>query len=148
MKLLIIIFCSGTNLKTSQKFIPGTSRSATITKQKKQDQLEVEVHRIKDILLVDLENNAGISELYINVGFATTTSFHGPQPYESPEEWQDNILHVLKTWKPEHMLFIKSGSIAMLRSALTAEFVDTLRESLHFDAYESEELGRLTFDKM
>ena len=144
---LIIIFYSGTNLKTSQRLIPGTSRSAIITRQK-QGHMAVEVHRIKDIPLVDSQDYTGVSELVINVGFATTTSCHGPQPYESPEEWQDNILHVLKTWKPEHTLFIRSGSIDMLRSVLTAEFVDALRESVHFDAYESEESGGLNFDKM
>ena len=75
--------------------------------------------------------------MVINVGFVTTTSYHGPQPYEPPEEWQEDILHVLHTWMPEDYLFIRSGNPRMLSDAITLEFLDSLK-SMNVDVYESD----------
>ena len=117
--------------------IPGTSRSAIITKVGK-DQIAVEVHRINDMLFVEPQENLEISSLYINVGFVTTTLYHGPHPYEAPDEWQRCIQHVIQTWRPEHCLIISSGTRYILRDAKTLEFVDALK-SMNFDVYEVDE---------
>ena len=116
--------------------IPGTPRSAIIT-QTRQDQIAVEVHKIQDVLLVEPQEYFGVSSMVINVGFVTTTSYHGPQPYEPPEEWQEDILHVLHTWMPEDYLFIRSGNPRMLSDAITLEFLDSLK-SMNVDVYESD----------
>ena len=126
--------------------IPGTSKSAIITKTR-EDQITVEVHRAKDILLVDPEDHVGIPSLIVNIGFAVTTSYHGPQPHESVNEWQETILHILKTWKPEHYLLLRSGNTDILRTVITAEFVNDLRGQMTFDAYE-DAYGELRFRKM
>ena len=116
--------------------IPGTSRSAIITKTGK-DEIAVEVHRIQDMLPVEPQEY-GIPTLVINVGFVTTTLYHGPQPYEAPDEWQRCILHIIHTWRPEHDLLIRSGNPDMLRDAMTLEFVDALK-SMKFDVFEDDE---------
>ena len=136
---------SGVNQKTSQSLIPGTSRSAIITKTGDYE-YAVEVHRIQDMLLVDPQEWVYKSALVVNVGFATTTSYHGPQPVESLDDWQDIILHVIKTWSPEHRFLVRSGIPDMLRNAITSEFITSLRGSINVDVYEDD--GGLSFDKM
>ena len=106
----------------------------------------MEVHRIQDMLLVDPQECVDISALFVNVGFATTTSYHGPQPVESLDDWQDIILHVIKTWSPEHSLLVRSGIPGMLKNAITSEFITSLRGSINVDVYEDD--GGLSFDKM
>ena len=117
--------------------IPETSRSAIITKTG-QDEIAVEVHRIQDMLFVEPPENLEISSLYINVGFVTTTSYHGPQPYEAPDEWQRCTQHALHTLRPEHGISIRSRNPDMLRDAMTLEFVDALK-SMNFDVCEVDE---------
>ena len=135
---------SGNNLGTSQRMIPGTSKSAIITKTREN---QITVHRTKDILLVDPQDLVGISSLVVNIGFSVTSSYHGHQPYETANEWQETILHILKTWKPEHYLVIRSGNPDILRTVITAEFVNDLRRQMSFDAYE-DAYGELYFGKM
>ena len=106
----------------------------------------MEVHRIQDMLLVDPQECVGTSELVVNVGFAMTTSYYGPQPLETSDEWQKSILHVIKAWRPEHGLLFRSGRPDMLRHAITSNFVNGLRGNVHFDVYEND--GGLFFDKM
>ena len=115
--------------------IPGTSRSAIITRTTEKE-ITVEVHRIQDMLPVEPQEY-GIPTLVINVGFVTTTLYHGPQPYEAPDEWQRCIQHVIQTWRPEHVLLIRSGNPDMLSNAMTLEFVDALK-SMNFDVYEDD----------
>ena len=83
--------------------------------------------------------------MVINVGFVTTTSYHGPQPYEAPDEWQRCILYVLHTWRPEHVLLIRSGNPHMLSDTMTLEFVDALK-SMNFDVYKDD--GGLSCQRM
>ena len=83
--------------------------------------------------------------MVINIGFVTTTSYHGPQPYEAPDEWQKCILHVIQTWRPEHDLTIRSGNPGMFSDTMTLEFVDALK-SMNFDVYKDD--GGLSCQRM
>ena len=60
--------------------------------------------------------------------------FHGPQPDETPEEWQMAILYILKTLTTESRILIRSGNVLPLKKAMSPDFVETLRTREEWDA--------------
>ena len=94
----------------------------------------MEVHRIQDLLQIPGDHEfVGAPRLIVNVGFALTTMFHGPQPDETPEEWQTAISYILKTWTTASRILIRSGNPLLLKVAISPDFVETLRSTKEWD---------------
>ena len=129
----------------SQKLIPGTSRSAVIYKTS-HTEYTVDVYRIKEMMKVDAKHYVGISELVVNVGFAASALFQGPQPDETPDEWRQGILNILQMWRPQLKLSIRTWNPDILRKALTNDFISHLQTETGFDVFEDD--GDLRFLRM
>ena len=139
------ILNSGEHMEMSQKLIPGTSRSAVVYKTS-QTEYTVEVYRIKELVMADGKDYVGIRKLVVNVGFAASTLFQGPQPDETPDEWQKAILNILQIWRPQHQLLIRTWNPDISRKALTSDFISHLRRDTGFDIFEDR--GYLKFLRM
>ena len=130
-------------MEMSQKLIPGTSRSVLVYKSNN-DAYTVEIHSIQDMMMVN--DYAGISELFVNVGFAASTFFHGPQPEETPDDWRQAILNILQIWRPQLGLSIRTWNSDNLRKALTYSFITDLQTETGFDVFIDD--GNLWFLRM
>ena len=140
-----IITFSGENVKTQQKFVEGTTRSVIFTKTG-DDEYTAEVHRIEDMLSVHHGEAQNIHDLYINVGFPITTSFHGVPDQNTSDEWQDTIREILEEWRPEHLI-LSCGKANVLRSIMSGYHIKQLRSSIGFDALHQKN-GSIDFIKM
>ena len=140
-----IITFSGENVKIQQKFVEGTTRSVIFTKTGA-DEYTVEVHCIEDMLSVHHEEAQFIHNLYINLGFPITTSYHGV-PDDKPDEWQAIIRKILDKWRPKRHLFLSCGKANVLRSIMSGYDIKQLRSSIGFDVLHQKD-GSIDFVKM
>ena len=74
----------------------------------------------------------GTPHLVLYVGFSATTMYHGPQPEETPAEWQEAVRHVLHTWQPGCDLRIRCQEPEILLEMFSDKFLSDLR---HSDGY-------------
>ena len=137
---------SGENVKTTQKFVEETTRSVIFTKTG-DDEYTAEVHRIEDMLSIHHEDAQNIHDLYINVGFPITTSYHGLPDDKPPDEWQDTIRKILHKWRPKRHLFLSCGKANVLRSIMSGYDIKQLRSSISFDVLHQKN-GSIDFIKM
>ena len=79
------------------------------------------------------ERHCNISHLVVNVGFASTTAYHGPHPWERSEEWQNAILHILHTWKPAYDMRLRCSDPDVPFKLISEKFLSDLRSSHGFD---------------
>ena len=100
------------------------------------EELTVESHRIQDVFHTCFEGKySSASECVVNIGFASTTLYHGPQPNETPSTWQEAIIFIMKSWKGGKRLFIRSGNTEVLGNAISEEFVTLIRNVMGFDVF-------------
>ena len=100
----------------------------------KDDELSIEVHRIQDALMIPGDHEfVCVSEFVVNVGFPSTTMYHGPQPDESPEVWQDAILYMLNSWGKDAEILIRSENHEVLKHVLSDDFLQSLRNTRQLD---------------
>ena len=114
-------------------FIPGTNRSAILSKTK-DDETTMEVHSIQDVMIISEDDEYICTpEHVINVGFPSTTIFHGSQTRDTPSSWQETIVYILNNWIQCENLVIRSGDPKALNTAMTEEFIHSIRYESGFD---------------